>query len=344
MSQTCGACGGQNKTGAGECAYCGSAFSTGKEVAVVWTAETGEGSRGKGKVAIRAPAEEAAERVSNLVEAAFSAAVDELGPKSSIDDIQAAMTKRLKALIPADTEIASLTLESYVPGRPPAEVVKGRSPLRVFFGLVIFMLGLGVFGCCGCFGGGFLAASMGLAQQAAQLKKARIVNADEAATARGLIALEGVTPEIDAPFVIPETDIACVYVEKRFYGPGASTHPDKMSSEELRVGELLVQFTPLTKFEGFEKLHEVREDKIRVVWNGIPVGRPITIVGAVEGDAELGAVMRSGAPFLVTTKLSVQEMVDTAEGAGAVTSWIGIVGLALGPLMMLLGLVIMIKR
>jgi hypothetical protein len=127
----CRSCGGDNQPGTLRCQYCDMTMSEMQAVHVDWTCRTPRGASGRGKIDAQVPTTSGAEALRGFVDAAFSAAIDEVGAEAGPKAVEAAMGRRLSALMPKDHRIVTLEVEAVetfvLQGRPVDQVQTARA-------------------------------------------------------------------------------------------------------------------------------------------------------------------------------------------------------------------------
>ncbi len=243
---------------------------------------------------------------------------------------------------------ADSTIDSNRAAASPFDDDGPRSVVKLIFGLSLLVSGLAAFGCCGCFGGVFLWGGSMKAETAAKLATARVVSVDEAPAASGLVCVEAVAPVVDDPVRIPGTDVDCIFWSKSVREPldskdddddfGSTSHFEDRRAPVLRVGDLVVR-PAAASFRSLAVLHRENDGPIETTYSGIRTGRKITIIGEVRGGE-----ITDGDPFIVSTDDSLEGMRADAASTARVTSLIGTIGVALGPILIIAGVIVILRR
>jgi hypothetical protein len=307
----CPGCGANNDDGVVRCEYCGSSLGGSSTLVLEWSASTHEGAQANGQAELSVPVGVEAGQVKAQIEAAYSKAVDALGPSASAEQIRDALWEQLEVLLPAehrlkDLKVASHGMQAPTPG---AQGGGGCQTFALLTGLVA-----AVSFCCGSFG---IFMQEDFAGQAERVESAAVVSLEEASSAEGLICLESVVANVDSAVVVPSTDLACLY----FKGSQGKTQADRQDVEErverFRVGTLTVETAEL-KFLKPPGLGV--KSSSGAEWEGFKVGGPVTLVGE-----QRGGTMRGGELFLLSHEPSQEALVAKLRSeakVGTVFAWV----------------------
>lgn len=299
---TCRSCGGDNAGSVTRCQYCDQPLQATRALEVHWQVRTGGGAVGRGVLRVSAPASAGAEPARVAAEAAFGAALTALGQGATPEQVQPLMAQRLPALLPAGHTLEALTVEevsAFVPvargvdaphadpfAPAPAAGGSGCTPLAC---LALAM------GLC-CVGSGLLGLLGGeaAAEDAARLRTAAVVTADEARRTTGFVVVENVLPTAGDDAPVTSDGTVCLWLSE--------PQPGKASlrwTTSFRVGDLEVRPDGQTRWD--EPVSLVAAVGTRTPAGAIAVraDRPVT----VAGDAANG-VIAGGRGSIVSTRPS----------------------------------------
>lgn len=345
-----------------------------QQVHVDWTCRTPRGASGRGKVDAQVPTSSGAEALRGFVDAAFSAAIDEVGAEAGPKAVEAAMDRRLSALLPKDHRIVTLevqAVETFVLTARPAEPVRGGAgpagpAPQKGCGLVGIFLLVASGSCCLLFGvAGFGAGSEWSAAQAAA-RRAPVMSAAAAAKASGLVCVEGVTAQVDSALRVEGAGevpyLVLVETESRQerYTERSTRHLDEdrrvtVTEERTRtvkgdpvrrvvprfaVGPLVV-VTDGAQWDGEAALAATRVSGASTfAYTGLRADVPLTIVG----HAQAGTLGKGGETFVISTQPNQAALVARLGSLSTGSRVFGGFALAAGALLLVLALVKVVKR
>lgn len=348
----CRSCGGDNPAGAQRCEYCDQPLvSATTAIAVSWTASTSEGASGRGRVQVHAPSGATVDRVQAAAEAAFAAAVDALGPRADADDVADAMRERLAGLLPGDHVLAGFELDVFGPASAAPPAAGGAAAAGSAAATGVSIVGALVFlmfaSCLLCSGILFIFMGGKEGELADRVDQARVVTADVAADAEGLVCVEAEVAEVDSALVVPPEDVAplesaageatrCIYysvriepkreVEVRRDGEvtterrrRGSSRTEKRHVSSFTLLGLSVHTSGDTKFDDgdADPFLELEATDGHYTYSGLPADVPITVVGEAR-DGKLDASIVSGR----LTQGAIAGHVRSQARIGAVMGWI----------------------
>jgi len=358
----CSSCGGANPPEALRCEYCDQALAAVKALEVAWSARTGDGATGEGRIRVNAPATTEAARVRTILEAAFAASVDAVGSSAGTDELRSAMQERLGSLLPKDHQLIELEVSSFkafvlvagkvAPARAAPPVAAARTPVKSGGGKsALAILGCSLLTCM--FGGLCLVGGALKASEAKHVKEAKVMSAEEAEGAAGMVCVEGTVATVDSALVVPGLEAGCLYYEETIVRTVETTRTTTRGSDGTnrqqksrrteRVGPVpkVVQrfhLGPLvvvpdlesdllkTQFLGLEKLPGRSEGETQWEYSGLRVGIPLTVVGEVQAGE-----MRVGGPVFVVSSLKDKAaVVDSLESSATFGFVVGVLALLAG--------------
>lgn len=356
----CASCGGTNTEAAIRCQYCDTPLGGRHQVEVAWAAHSSEGARAEGYLTVEAPADFDAARVRALAEAAFSASHDALGSNARRETLEAAMRERVAQLAAGSVEIRKLGVTAYSPPqRPP--VAPGASPAPGPGRLRLFACGLAGFALlqilCGgvCLTGGAVTK-----HEAAAMASARVLSAEEAAVASGLVCIEAARVELANPPVArtDEGETPCVYLKEtrvtqqevtrrgRRGRQRTSTETTRSAPQirvpDFQIGALTVRPSAGASWKGVRSLgiRTVDEDEWYEL-DGITLDTPLTVLGTVrDGVLEEG----EDKVFVISTKPDHAALLSELQGASQALHTLGILAVVLGALLLLGSLAFALRR
>lgn len=354
------------------------AMSEMQAVHVDWTCRTPRGVTGRGKLDAQVPvAEGAPARADGLrgyVDAAFSAAVDEVGAEAGPRAVEAAMDRRLSALLPKDHRIVTLQVEAVetfvLQGRPvdpvghagPGPGARPPQPVKPGLAGVFCLIAAG--SCCLLMGVGGIGAGSDFASQKAVAAKAPVMKAADAAKATGLVCVEGVTAQVDSALRIPggeksylvlvETETTTEAYTSRTTrtvngrretveteGERSKTLPaTRTVVPRFRVGPLTV-VTDGASWDGEKALAASRKSGASTfAYAGFDADQPLTIVGHVQA----GSLGKGGEAFVISSQKSRDDLVAHLASLSTSTRAFGVVAALAGVALFLGALTIVVKR
>lgn len=346
----CQSCGAENAPGRARCEYCDAALVATRHLDVSWSARSRDGLAGRGRVVVVGAGEDATgERVRSAAEAAFAAAIDQVGAQATADQVTAAMLERLPALLPSGWTIETCLVEAL--SAPPVGGAQPRPAgtpgtgvgCKLPFGLVL-LLGALPLGCCGL--GGILVGSEA-SGRLTRIEPAKVMSAAEAAQATeatGPVCVEGQLAVVASPLVVQGRP--CLYVESTFTpwrkvevrrGNEVEVRRERGTSEakqadwvlQFGLGPLQVQYQDhITRYEPLVPLADEEDERGRTTWQVFPADKPITVVGRMAGSV-LSADEVSGHP----TKAALVGHLSSQKSSGRV---VGLLSLGLAGLLVLL--------
>ena len=298
----CQSCGAENAPGRARCEYCDAALVATRHLDVSWSARSRDGLAGRGRVVVVGAGEDATgERVRSAAEAAFAAAIDQVGAQATADQVTAAMLERLPALLPSGWTIETCLVEAL--SAPPVGGAQPRPAGSPGSGVgckvpaaLVLMFFTAAFGCCGLAG---LLAGSDASGRLARVKGAQVMTAAEAQRATGLVAIEAQVASVDSPLLVRGKP--CLQVEATFTPwrkvevrrgnevevrrePGPAKPAELSRVQGIRLGPLPVTFDEhVTRMEPMVALEGADEDELgRTTWKVFPAEKPLTVVGPVH--------------------------------------------------------------
>jgi hypothetical protein len=347
-------------------------------VHVDWTCRTPRGVTGRGKLDAQVPVAEGAparaDGLRGFVDAAFSAAVDEVGPEAGPKAVEAAMDRRLSALLPKDHRIVTLEVEAVetfvLQGRPvdqPSHAGSGpgaRPAQPVKPGILGLFCLVAAGSCCLLMGVGGIGAGSDFASQKAVAAKAPVMTAIEAVKATGLVCVQGVTAQVDSALRIPggeksylvlvETETTTeAYTSKTtrtVNGRRETVETEGERSKSLpatrtvvprfRVGPLAV-VTDGASWDGEKALAASRKSGASTfAYTGFDADQPLTIVGHVQA----GSLGKGGEAFVISSQKSRDDLVAHLASLSTSTRAFGVVAALVGVAFFLGALMIVVRR
>jgi hypothetical protein len=298
----CPSCGADNAPTATTCAYCDRGIVARKDLEIMWEVDAGEGVRGKGSLVVDGPIDTDVEQVRSLVQAAFSATLDELGTGASKGAVEGRLRERLGRMLAQDQRLTELRLHGI-------EVASSMVAVRR---TCAFLAAGGVTLTCLVFAWAASATSGAAALD--DLRAARVVTVEAARSTKGeLIALEAVIADVDTRLAVSV--------------PGSSEPLVAMANSEYApdyASQFSVAGLPAIPDEDAVLLSLTRGKKLPQL-NDRGVVRPgdeVTVVGVLEGDVLRVRVM--------TVPVPAEALARDIESKGRMSLWMVIVFVLIG--------------
>ncbi|MBX3468724.1 MAG: hypothetical protein KF878_17775 [Planctomycetes bacterium] len=283
------------------CQYCDQPLQTTRALEVHWQVRTGGGAVGRGVLRVSAPASAGAEPARVAAEAAFGAALTALGPGATPEQVQPLMAQRLPALLPAGHTLEALTVEEVSAFVPVARGVD--APHAAPFGapaaagsgcapLACLALAMGL--CCVSSGLLGLLGGEAAAEDAARLRTATVMTADEARRTTGYVVVENVLPTAGDDAPVTSDGTVCLWLSEPLPGKAVQRW-----ATSFRVGDLEVRPDGQTRWDEPVSLVAAVGTRTPAGATAVRADRPVT----VAGDAANG-VIAGGRGSIVSTRPS----------------------------------------